>query len=120
MTIYSLSDPRNGIVRYVGQTQDHVRRLKQHVAKPTSPAMRTWLEALSEEGLRPALAVLETCEDAEAGARETHWIRYFYETGALLNIHLRVGIRRTLDDVSTVYAGVFLTAALSEILPHLN
>lgn len=84
-TIYALIDPRSSGIRYVGRTVDTEVRYRQHLSSPTSDAMRVWLAALAEEGLKPALDVLATCEDSDADAVETEWIKKLAKSGALLN-----------------------------------
>lgn len=57
--VYLLIDPRSGGVRYVGQTQDAVARIRSHSSAVTKPsARRDWVESLRAEGLPPVMFVV--------------------------------------------------------------
>jgi hypothetical protein len=52
-TIYALVDPRDGAVRYIGQTTKTVaERLAGHIARP-APRVGVWISELREVGLAP-------------------------------------------------------------------
>ncbi|MFJ6073685.1 hypothetical protein ACIQFU_23060 [Streptomyces sp. NPDC093065] len=60
-TIYTLADPRDSSIRYVGQTkQDPLERLAGHLASASNPAMRVWLNALALQGLTPRIEAIAT------------------------------------------------------------
>lgn len=60
-TIYTLSDPRDGRIRYVGKTEKNIlERLAGHLASPSNPAMRVWLNALAIQGLTPHINAIAT------------------------------------------------------------
>lgn len=60
-TIYTLTDPRDGRIRYVGKTkQDPLERLAGHLASASNPAMRVWLNALALQGLTPRIEAVAT------------------------------------------------------------
>ncbi len=79
VSIYGLIDPREGRVRYVGQTiQTPSFRRDQHMAAAgsnTSTRAFVWLRTLREEGVRPDVVVLEEVAPEDAKAAETKWIR---------------------------------------------
>lgn len=83
-TIYTLTDPRDGAVRYVGKTcQSLARRLRGHLAAAKSRRTHRdcWIFGLVAEGLLPQIrAVEQNVEDW--ASRERHWIRTFREFGA--------------------------------------
>ncbi|MGW2397125.1 hypothetical protein ACWCYY_11285 [Kitasatospora sp. NPDC001664] len=55
-SIYSLSDPRDGAIRYIGQTtQPLPMRRDQHLYDPTNPAMGVWIGLLVGQGLEPII-----------------------------------------------------------------
>lgn len=79
--IYTLSDPRDGAVRYVGATSiAPVRRLAVHLT-PRSLSFRSarslWIESLLTEGLRPVIRVVETVPDCEWEETERRWIAHY-------------------------------------------
>ncbi|QCX81066.1 hypothetical protein C9F11_37415 [Streptomyces sp. YIM 121038] len=60
-TIYALIDPRDNKIRYIGKTEKPVlTRLGSHLATPTNPAMRVWINALSLQGMTPRIEPLTT------------------------------------------------------------
>ena len=57
-TIYGLTEPGTGTIRYVGSTCDSLaHRLRLHLCDPRSEALRTWLEALAPK--KPGIIALE-------------------------------------------------------------
>lgn len=86
--IYTLSDPRDGRVRYVGQSYDPKKRLKTHKEKWDNIPKRLWLKELSSNGLRPVLDVLESVSDGSHRTREAFWIKHYLDLGYdLLNLN---------------------------------
>ena len=86
-SIYALSDPRNGDVRYVGWTVNPKRRLRDHLSesrrKDTYRAR--WIRALSSLGLVPVMTVLEPGVGETTWAEaETRWIAHYRDNGARL------------------------------------
>ncbi|MEU3507937.1 hypothetical protein ABZ733_08395 [Streptomyces longwoodensis] len=58
-SIYTLTDPRDDSIRYVGKTTQHpLERLAGHLASASNPAMRVWLNALALQGLTPRIDVI--------------------------------------------------------------
>ena len=94
VSIYVLSDPRTGLVRYVGKTARSIdRRLYEHVCaarndyRPHSPIMR-WIKKLCAENLRPLVCEIELIVGGKSWElREQYWIkRYRAEGASLLNL----------------------------------
>lgn len=58
--VYALVDPRDGVIRYVGASEDPERRLSQHLKRvgPPSKEMLAWLDDMENAGTRPSLHVL--------------------------------------------------------------
>lgn len=88
--IYTLSDPRNGEVRYVGMSKDPMKRFQMHKQKPFLDRQylkkSAWLKDLKSNNLQPKLEVIEEVEgnQSDTHLREMHWIGYYMLQGALL------------------------------------
>lgn len=83
VTIYVLVDPRDGEVRYVGQTKRTLgRRLGGHIA--VSKRLRThrdcWIAGMMACGVRPEITEIETCGE-DWPERERFWIAHFRSAG---------------------------------------
>ena len=76
--MYLLWDPRNGDVRYVGQTKYPERRLADHRRGLLKRGhCRCWERLLIEQGLCCETAIVEEgLTDAEVNDRERWWISY--------------------------------------------
>lgn len=61
--IYSLIDPRTGVVRYIGKTDNTKRRLRVHLAEAKHSNGHNhrlnWIRSLLSENLVPILIILE-------------------------------------------------------------
>jgi hypothetical protein len=89
IAIYTLNDPRDRRVRYVGKSNAPKRRLLEHINKPGTVGIGLWISELNTEGLRPILEVIEWCAISEWESRECFWIGKFRENGdALFNLHV--------------------------------
>jgi len=76
--IYTLSDPRNGTVRYVGMSADPVSRLRQHWQTRTrrrSP-IRAWLIELVKVGAMPIVETVEVVPFERRSEAEARWMRF--------------------------------------------
>lgn len=91
VVIYGLIDPRDRIIRYVGQTyQDTESRLTQHVHNSKSPLLRSylyhWIRELLDTDVFPQIVTLEVTTKESADAHEQSWIKRLHdETGKLVN-----------------------------------
>ena len=56
ITVYMLSDPRDGEVKYIGQTRDVGSRMMQHRSDETSSA-RSWILELDGLGIKPDVGI---------------------------------------------------------------
>lgn len=107
-SIYGLYDPRDGALRYIGQTQDELsRRLSGHVCdarrKGSSRHVLRWVRSLLRASVRPqirALAVAKSLD--ELNALEVEFIADARASGIRLTNH---------DDGGTGAPGRKLTAA---------
>lgn len=84
--IYGLVCPVENRVMYVGKTVNVEKRFKTHVSGSSSTSVKTWVEYLKTEGLRPEVKILDECDLSEWENREKHWISTFGLSN-LLNKH---------------------------------
>ena len=84
--IYSLIDPRDGEIKYVGKTKDPAERLKSHLhdAKRTNTPKNAWLLKLQRLGLKPQIRVLEEVERSKWPEAERKWIARLRHKGCPL------------------------------------
>ena len=82
--VYSLSDPRDGAIRYVGKSLDPWRRLYTHRSKWAAGSVRKWVTEIFP--LEPKLEILERLGESatEAMLAERNWIAKLRESGAKL------------------------------------
>lgn len=82
--IYILIDPFDFTVRYIGQSVQPYRRLKQHTKdKVGTTAKQRWIASL--RGTSPLMAIIDQCESqVEANKMEKYWIALLWKHGAPL------------------------------------
>jgi hypothetical protein len=83
-TIYTLSDPRTGAVRYVGKTVDMAARLREHRRAVGRTAKARWVKMLKGLGLSPVLEPLETVPVSKWQEAEVYWITQLKALGIKL------------------------------------
>lgn len=81
--IYSLNDPRTGIIRYIGQTIKLLRqRLQMHIAEKGNRRKNTWIKSLKNIKLQPTIELIELCDSRDhLNEREIYLIKYYREQG---------------------------------------
>lgn len=87
-SIYALTDPDSGVVRYVGRTIGCPKqRLRRHLGDARRGA-RTWVARwLAKLDAEPGLLLLEECSPERSASAETLWIAFFRRAGiALTNL----------------------------------
>ena len=90
--IYSLKDPRDGTVRYIGQTRRGLAaRLKQHLVwarkyPGSSVEKGTWLRELVAAGLSPVVELITEVPDDQADDVEISYIRHFEQFAPITNV----------------------------------
>lgn len=88
--IYTLSDPRTMMVRYVGVTvQGILTRLKDHLKKSVrerNTYCARWINSLVKEGLSPIVSVLELGYGETRKVRERYWISTLRQSCDLTNL----------------------------------
>lgn len=90
-TVYSLSDPRTGEVRYVGLSSDPRFRFYKHLSMArtwgTYPCA-VWIRELLDRGHRPELRLLEVADAERPWETEQRWMDLFLAIGCdLTNRH---------------------------------
>ncbi len=85
--IYALCDPDNNDIRYIGQSVDTVSRLSGHMTEceTNNGKKALWLRELKEQGKKPNILILETCDNDVAYKREMYYIKKYRKSGLILN-----------------------------------
>lgn len=85
IAVYRLLDPTTSDVRYVGRTTDPVKRLREHLRRRGRSHRAKWIASLVRTGLAPVMQVIEWVDtNADANARERHWVARLRAEGAAL------------------------------------
>lgn len=88
--IYTLSDPRNGHIRYVGKTVNMVNRFIQHCNRQKNSHLKNWIMQLKNAGLSPIMEEIEKCDSSDESQwqeAEQFWIVYLRFLGfKLINV----------------------------------
>ena len=81
--IYSLKDPRDYQIKYIGKTICIDRRRKEHnqIHRNKKSKKNSWIIHLIKNGMQPIMEVLEECKESDWVERERYWIRYYKELG---------------------------------------
>ena len=87
-TIYTLIDPRDARVRYVGLTYHVLERLKQHrTGDGRNHEKEAWMQEVRHAGQDVLLAVIDKSATEEgAKQKEAYWIDYYQQFRCLTNI----------------------------------
>ena len=90
MEIYGLTDPSDGSVRYIGKSNDRIRRFKDHLfnAFKGNAPVYAWIRKLRKLGLQPGLVVLKELKpDEDWKSEERRLISEYRSRGEeLLNV----------------------------------
>jgi hypothetical protein len=94
--VYGLADPRDGKIRYVGQTRNLASRLACHLSSACIDNWRPskkdqWIQELARLELRPTIVALETCQDSHSEEAEMRWFEKLSMDCELLNTVLPRG-----------------------------
>jgi len=81
--IYSLKDPRDYSIKYIGKTDNIDRRIKEHcqIHRNRISKKNSWIITLCRLGLFPVMEVLEECSISDWVEKETYWIAYYKALG---------------------------------------
>lgn len=102
--VYTLIDPRDGAIRYVGLSASGIGRLYRQISRhfrrdKTHRAL--WLASLAAAGLKPKWNIVEVCAtDEEVSAAERFWIRRLRELGHDLTNHMDGGFDGRPDEAT--------------------
>jgi group I intron endonuclease len=86
--IYTLTDPITNEIRYVGKTNNLVRRLNAHIKRSKTNKYHSarWINSLIDKGFKPVISIIEECTEKNWEEREIYWIGYYRELFDLTNI----------------------------------
>ena len=79
--IYTLTDPRNNQVRYVGKSNNPTKRLYCHIGRTEKNHKYCWLKSLANEGHQPLLDIIDEVPIDEWVFWERYWIAQFRAWG---------------------------------------
>lgn len=91
--IYTLTDPRDNAVRYVGKTNNPRNRYQQHLTQFSNNKEKdAWVQELCSTNLQPIMNIIEEIDDSrprKEGAEspwytERCWIKHYLAQGAQL------------------------------------
>lgn len=75
--IYTLADPRNNEIRYIGKANRISKRLKKHLGEKSNSRRVKWISSLKKLGLKPIIEILEEVESIEWQYWEIFYINLF-------------------------------------------
>jgi group I intron endonuclease len=86
--IYTLTDPITNEIRYVGKTNNLVRRLNAHIKRSKTNKYHSarWINSLIDKGFKPVISIIEECTEKNWEEREIYWIGYYRELFDLTNV----------------------------------
>lgn len=87
MFIYTLTDPRTKIARYIGKTKDIEDRYRRHLQKSyleggdKNTYKSNWIKSLLKIGLKPIIEILDVGDVDNINELEIYWIAQFRQWG---------------------------------------
>lgn len=82
--IYTLSDPRTNNIRYIGKTNNLIKRFNKHINESklsTKSYKKSWINQLLKLNLKPIIEVIDIVPVNEWVFWETYWISQFRTWG---------------------------------------
>ena len=81
--IYSLIDPRDEMIRYIGKADDCDKRLEGHIKKTKYETNHkaNWIKGLLKENLKPILEIIDEVQKSEWEFWERHYISLYKSWG---------------------------------------
>lgn len=116
VTIYGLVDPRNGLLFYVGSTNNLEHRTREHfLGRRGNPGVCRIVNELQALGMKPKLRIFQQCHRDERNAAERKWIIRCHKDGhplensALLKVQGLPRVGFDLPPDNFVQIGVLVT-----------
>jgi len=81
ITVYTLSDPRDGLVKYVGITSRPKRRAYEHIRDDENNLKSAWIKRLKSLGLKPIFEKIDVTDVDNFVWVEQYWISQFRTWG---------------------------------------
>lgn len=81
ITVYTLSDPRDGLVKYVGITSRPKKRLSEHINEDENNLKGAWIKRLKSLSLEPIYEVIDITDTDNFVWVEQYWISQFKSWG---------------------------------------
>jgi len=72
--IYTLTDPRDGLIRYVGKADNLKSRFQSHM-KNENTRKCGWIKSLKKQGLKPIIEAIDIVPINEWQFWEQYWIQ---------------------------------------------
>src|ERR1035437_1278431 len=89
--IYSLTDPRDNKIKYVGKTNNMKRRFREHIKEDGKYKKVRWIQKLIKLNLKPIMLELDEILETEQDFWEEHWISLVKSWGFNLLNHTKGG-----------------------------
>ena len=105
--IYTLSDPRNNQVRYVGKTNNPKQRRSAHgvLTREQKSRKKNWVKHLKSLSLKPVFEIIEEVSIDEWKEAEKFWITQFKAWGFILLNHTSGGDGLTFGNSTSFKKG---------------
>jgi hypothetical protein len=90
--IYAITDPRDGLIHYVGKTLDFHKRAGQHghfLRYANGAKYKTWMRDMLNNNISPTMTVLEECPIELLDFCEKSWIHQGILKGWPLTNHTK-------------------------------
>jgi hypothetical protein len=103
-SVYTLADPRDGAIHYVGISKDVKWRYYCHNTPQGDSTSRAypWISRLKEQGLKPLLSVIEEVDGWDiAYERETYWMNFFLDEEEPLSNYVAPIRRKNKEAICT-------------------
>lgn len=72
--IYTLTDPRDNLIKYIGKTLNPITRKSQHKNSRTKTKCGTWIQSLRKLELQPIFEILDETDSENWILMEKYWI----------------------------------------------
>jgi hypothetical protein len=91
LSIYTLTDPRNGVVMYVGCTERPKGRESQHRGANRSTLIGRWMEELAAAGVEPVFTIIEKAIGWDSGRTKENRLIAKYKAIGQCSLNQHVG-----------------------------